>query len=74
MFPLKLYALRKSRNKEHYGWVLEFIKEEGKKKYKSISCGVRNVKEFEEWYELIDKSIDYTRVDLYRAVVLGLSP
>ena len=31
------------------------------------------MKEFEEWYELIDKSIDYTRVDFYRAVVLGLS-
>jgi hypothetical protein len=53
---------------------LEFVKEEGKKKYKSMSCGVRNIKDFEEWYDLIDRSINYTRVDFYRAVVLGLSP
>jgi hypothetical protein len=65
-YDLHKYALRKSKNKEYFGWVLQAVE---KSSLDSLHCGVTNVKDFEDWFNQFETNINYIRVDRYEKLL-----
>lgn len=61
-YPLKCFGIRKSRNKEHFSWVMEVIMQIDDSKFKSFHIGTNNVIEYQEWYQDLESRIDIARI------------
>ena len=62
---MKNYALRRSKNKEYFCWVLESIE----KNDNSFHCGVKEKKIFDEWFNSLDNNINNERVIYFMKVI-----
>ena len=47
IFPLKCFCIRKSKNKDHFSWVMEVVMQMDYSKFKSFHIGTNNITEFQ---------------------------
>ncbi len=68
-YPLSCFAIRKSKSKDYFSFVLEVIMQKNEQKYKSIQFGTSNIVEFKQIYDDLDRRVDAARNKYFQEII-----